>query len=283
MVSHIHPAADPAAGSQRARSRRATSEAPARGARHTTRALMRVTFREPFVDRPREPEPAWGNLGAIESPGKCAVLCWFGSARPVPRLRQPADTTDNPVVGAGTRRPSWRRWERGPRGSDHDAERGMALRPTASTARGTCHAPVVQWPHPLAGRPRSEDCIHLVPASLAPFRCRRHATCRSPRRCRTGSRSSSPSTSPTTKRAGRSRSVAFSMARRSPLRWHRRPWRPGRSWRFAMQDAAATSRLGSVRRWRSKGINARPQRRTGASAAPAPEWDEGSLQARGTQ
>ena len=75
-----------------------------------------------------EPVAAWGELGAIDSPGRCAVLCWFGHERPVPRLGQPGETTGSAVVGAGPRRRFWRRWERvHQRSGERAAQRRFAL------------------------------------------------------------------------------------------------------------------------------------------------------------
>ena len=58
---------------------------------------------------------AWGELGVVDSPGQCTVLCWFGHGRPVPRLGQPRETTGDSLVSPTPRWPFWRRWERSAR------------------------------------------------------------------------------------------------------------------------------------------------------------------------
>ena len=57
----------------------------------------------------RESVASWGELGAIDSPGRCAVLCWFGHERPRPHLGRPGETTDSAVLDHARRRPFWRR------------------------------------------------------------------------------------------------------------------------------------------------------------------------------
>jgi hypothetical protein len=58
---------------------------------------------------------AWGELGAVDAPGQCAVLCWFGHGRPVPRLGQPSETPSDSVDSPTARLLFWRRWERSAR------------------------------------------------------------------------------------------------------------------------------------------------------------------------
>jgi hypothetical protein len=87
---------------------------------------------------------AWAELGAIESDGRCAVLCWFGHQRPVPcpgRSRhEEAGATLASGVATGPRRWFWLRWKRSsrraaPKGSSNTAELAIGGPPRLGSLR----------------------------------------------------------------------------------------------------------------------------------------------------